>query len=222
MQVTSATQHMAGTAPSSLLLRKVCCKWVRSYCEEALKILFLLLILVLSSGTKHISPYNMLFFNIFIYLFLVVLGLCCCTWAFSSCGEWGLLSSWSARVSHCGGFSCCGAQAQLLCSMWNPSRPGIRLISPALAGGFLLTVPPGKSLVYYLTANFCSHLRSWGLGLIVKPLSFGHIMRIICSADSISSLQLKPELSCPWRQAITIHHWIFPLKSLYPLFTLRA
>ena len=25
------------------------------------------------------------------YLFLAVLGLCCCALAFSSCGEWGLL-----------------------------------------------------------------------------------------------------------------------------------
>ena len=31
------------------------------------------------------------FFNKFIYLFLVVLGLHCCARAFSSCGEWGLL-----------------------------------------------------------------------------------------------------------------------------------
>ena len=34
------------------------------------------------------------FFNLFIYfiyLFLAALGLCCCTWAFSSCGEQGLL-----------------------------------------------------------------------------------------------------------------------------------
>ena len=30
-------------------------------------------------------------FTDFIYLFLAVLGLCCCTQAFSSCGEWGLL-----------------------------------------------------------------------------------------------------------------------------------
>ena len=30
-------------------------------------------------------------FIYFIYLFLAVLGLCCCAWAFSSCGEWGLL-----------------------------------------------------------------------------------------------------------------------------------
>ena len=30
-------------------------------------------------------------FIYFIYLFLAVLGLCCCAQAFSSCGEWGLL-----------------------------------------------------------------------------------------------------------------------------------
>ena len=33
-----------------------------------------------------------LFVYLFIYiLFLAVLGLRCCVWAFSSCGEWGLL-----------------------------------------------------------------------------------------------------------------------------------
>ena len=31
------------------------------------------------------------FFYKFIYLFLAALGLCCCAWAFSSCGERGLL-----------------------------------------------------------------------------------------------------------------------------------
>ena len=38
---------------------------------------------------------QLLFLNKFIYLlinlFLAVLGLCCCAWAFSSCGEQGLL-----------------------------------------------------------------------------------------------------------------------------------
>ena len=47
---------------------------------------------------------------IFIYLFLLAaLGLCCAR-AFSHCGEQGLLFVNSAH-SHCGGFSCCGAQA---------------------------------------------------------------------------------------------------------------
>ena len=54
---------------------------------------------------------NIFFFiNYSIYLFLAVLDLHCCTWAFSSC-KWGLLSSCSVWVSHCDGFSCCRAQA---------------------------------------------------------------------------------------------------------------
>ena len=36
-------------------------------------------------------------------------GLCSCSWALSS-GQWGLLSSWGSWASHCGSFSCCGAQ----------------------------------------------------------------------------------------------------------------
>ena len=40
---------------------------------------------------------------------LAVLDLCC-TQAFSSCGELGLLSSCPPQASHCGGVSCCGAQ----------------------------------------------------------------------------------------------------------------
>ena len=31
------------------------------------------------------------FFNIFTHLFLAALGPHCCRWAFSNCGEWGLL-----------------------------------------------------------------------------------------------------------------------------------
>ena len=46
-----------------------------------------------------------------IYLFLTVLHLCCYVQAFSSCGDWGLLSSCDAWTSHCGGFSCYGAWA---------------------------------------------------------------------------------------------------------------
>ena len=47
--------------------------------------------------------------NLFIYLFLAALGLCCCAQAFSSCGELGATLRCGARASHCGGFSCCGA-----------------------------------------------------------------------------------------------------------------
>ena len=61
-----------------------------------------------------------------IYLFLAVLGLRCCTQAFSSCSKWGLLfvvvRGFSLRWllllrstgSRCAGFSSCGTQAQQL------------------------------------------------------------------------------------------------------------
>ena len=42
---------------------------------------------------------------LFIYLFLTMLGLHCCTRAFSSCGRQGPPSSCGAWASHCGGFS---------------------------------------------------------------------------------------------------------------------
>ena len=35
---------------------------------------------------------------IYFYLFLAALGLCCCTRAFSSCGEWGLLFDMVCRL----------------------------------------------------------------------------------------------------------------------------
>ena len=96
------------------------------------------------------------------------MGLCCCVRAFSSCGERGLLfvavrgllivvaslvvehglqarglsscSSWALERR----LSSCGARAQLLRGMWDLPGPGLEPVSPALAGGFLTTVPPGK------------------------------------------------------------------------------
>ena len=95
------------------------------------------------------------------YLFLAVLGLHCCTWAFSSCGKRGLLSSCSAWSSHCDGFSC--GRAQLSCGMWNLPGPGIKPVSPALAGGFFTTEPPGKCGHSSLTFQFITALLLWTL-----------------------------------------------------------
>ena len=54
----------------------------------------------LTSRTFHI------FLSLFFFPFLLAtLGLRGCTRAFSSCGEWGLLSSYGVGASHCGGFS---------------------------------------------------------------------------------------------------------------------
>ena len=50
-------------------------------------------------------------YSLLTYIFLAALGRRCCRGLFSGCGEWGLLSSCGAQASHCGGFSCCTAQA---------------------------------------------------------------------------------------------------------------
>ena len=85
-----------------------------------------------------------------------MLGLCFCVRAFSSCGEQGplfiavrrpLTIAASLAAEH--GFqmhrlSSCGSRAQLLRGMWDLPRPGIEPVSPALAGRFLTTAPPGK------------------------------------------------------------------------------
>ena len=85
-----------------------------------------------------------------------------------SCGAWAL---WGAGFSGCSTWalvhrlSSCGSQVQLLHSMWDPDGPGIESMSPALAGRFSTTEPPGKpdssfpfSAIKYPFTWMCLHL----------------------------------------------------------------
>ena len=65
---------------------------------------------------------------------------------FRSCGSWALerrLSSCDVRALE-RRLSRCGAPGYLLRGMWDLPGPGLEPASPALVGGFLTTVPPGK------------------------------------------------------------------------------
>ena len=76
--------------------------------------------------------------------------------AFSSCGERGplfiavrgpLAIAASPVAEHrlpTRRLSSCGSRAQLLRGMWDLPRPGLEPVSPALAGRFSTTAPPGK------------------------------------------------------------------------------
>ena len=71
-----------------------------------------------------------------------------------------------ARASHCRGLSLrplvaehrlqtrrlssCGSRAQLLRGMWDLPRPGLEPVSPALAGRFSTTAPPGKPCFFFI------------------------------------------------------------------------
>ena len=88
------------------------------------------------------------FFNL-IYLFLAALGFRCRARAshrggFSCCRAWALSPRASVVVVLEHRLSSCGARAYLLHGMWDLPGPGIESVSPALAGGFLTTAPPGK------------------------------------------------------------------------------
>ena len=48
----------------------------------------------------------------------------------------------------------CGSRAQLLRGMWDPPRPGLEPVSPALAGRFSTTVPPGKPQIVFFKYHF--------------------------------------------------------------------
>ena len=78
----------------------------------------------------------------------------------SPVGASGATLRCGARASHCGGFSCCRARAlgvwasavmapglscSAACGMWDVPEPGIETVTPAFAGGFLTTAPPGES-----------------------------------------------------------------------------
>ena len=104
---------------------------------------------------------------IYLYLFLSVLGRRFCARAFSSCGERGplfiavrgpLTIAASPVAEHrlqMRRLSNCGSRAQSLRGMWDLPRPGLEPVSPALAGGFSTTAPPGKPYIYrFIWLNF--------------------------------------------------------------------
>ena len=87
---------------------------------------------------------------------MAMLGLRFCARAFSSCGKRGPLfiavrrpltivaSLVAEHRLQTRRLSNCGSRAQLLRGMWDLPRPGLEPVSPALAGRFSTTAPPGK------------------------------------------------------------------------------
>ena len=96
------------------------------------------------------------------YVCMAALGLRFCARAFSSCGKWGPLfiavrGPLTIAASLVGEhrlqtrrLSSCGSRAQLPRGMWDPPRPGLKPVSPALAGRLSTTAPPGKPQGHFL------------------------------------------------------------------------
>ena len=129
--------------------------------------------------------------NLFIYLFIygcVGSSLLCSS--FLQLGGAGATLHCGTQASHCGGFSCCGAQAlsvraqqlwlagsrvqaqqlwrtgSVAPGMWDLPGPGVEPVSPALAGRFLTIAPPGKSQQTVFKFRMCM-----GFFKILNPVS---------------------------------------------------
>ena len=113
------------------------------------------------------------------WVFIIACGL-------SSCR--GFLSSESTGSRRMG-FSSCGPSAQLLCGMWNLPGTGIELMCPALADGFLSSLPPGKSKTYGLfslcMSNFCIRGKTL-LDLIFSVMSLFPSKLYVCVSHSVA------------------------------------
>ena len=68
---------------------------------------------------------------------------------FSSCGTSAQQLQLQGSTAH--RLNSCGTQAQLLRGMWNHFRLGLKPVSPALAGEFFTTKPPGKPSPRFLS-----------------------------------------------------------------------
>ena len=114
----------------------------------------------------------LLVFGVFLKIYLLIdwliamLGLCFCSRASSSCGKRGPLfiavrGPLTIAASLVGEhrlqtrrLSSCGSRAQLFRGMWDLPRPGLEPVSPALAGRFSTTAPPGKPALLVLTSIY--------------------------------------------------------------------
>ena len=143
---------------------------------------------------------------------------------FSCCGVRALGTRASVVAAHglssCGSqalerrLSSCGARASLLHGMWDHPGPGLEPVSPALAGGFLTTAPPGKSCLVLLFVSlatagsicrrgFCQHIpseRERGqcpglLGLWRLPSGKVHLFQ---AREELTTCFKGPLCAVPW------------------------
>ena len=121
-------------------------------------------------------PLCFVLFLIFIYLFIFD-----CVWVFVSVRGLSLVvASGGHSSSRCACLSLSrplvaehklqtrrlsnrGSRAQLLRGMWDPPRPGLEPVSPAPAGRFSTTVPPGKPYLYVFVSYLILTLSSFFL-----------------------------------------------------------
>ena len=134
------------------------------------------------------------FFMLFLYAYILFLCIYVCMyvwlcWVFVSVrGLSPIAASGGHSSSRCAGLSLsqplvaehrlqtrrlsnCGSRAQLLRGMWDLPRPGLEPASPALAGRFSTTAPPGKPRCFpFDCSNYLRRFEMYFRGYIVSTL----------------------------------------------------
>ena len=76
----------------------------------------------------------------------------------------------------------------MLHGMWYLPGPGLEPVSPALAGRFLTTVPPGKSYILFFVCLFFKNLRQ--NCLLIPAVDLFHRMGLLLSLPDTIPLPL--------------------------------
>ena len=144
-----------------------------------------------------------------------MLGLHFCARAFSNCWEQGPLFiavrgplTAEHKLQRLR-LSSCGSRAQLLRGMWDPPRPGLEPVSPALARRLSTTAPPGKPRVLFKKKKKTSTVVS------------SHISKYMSKKMGVCSLALfllrnavKQEFVSKWPTEQCKHFCLFQIKYI--------
>ena len=145
-----------------------------------------------------------------------MLGLRFCARAFSSCGKRGPLfivvrrplaiaaSLVAENRLQTRRLNSCGSRAQVLRGTWDLPRPGLEPVSPALAGRFSTTAPPGKP-------HYPSFLRGFYISASHSLLSVLFVAKLLClrccllGFPELSLLRYEPGLPLPSYSRVQSH-----------------
>ena len=128
----------------------------------------------------------------------------------------GLRSCGSRALEH--GLRSPGAQTWLLCGMVNLPGPGLEPVFPALAGGFLSTIPPGKSYTFlFIFPSIMVTQRLKGL-----PAMWEAQVRSLCWEDPLEKEMTTHSSILAWRIPWTVEPGGLLFRALQSLTQLNS